>query len=323
MIGSWGMKILFTLILLVLIVVPAVGDELTSWFATDRRARAYLGVETELQSLFDQARLHKVPIGPLIDKLREGAAKRVEPERLLNAVGETIDQLARARSVLVQASGSSLESEEDVQAVSFLLRSLPEELARELIASGLDKGRDMRAIRAAGDAIASLLSIAELEEGEAVMVGKLLLAGEMRVRAYGSLPSIYLKAKASGLTDREILDEVIIGTLESGGSIASMHKKIDRGNSAEPNDKKRGQQPEHSGPPSETPGQDKDRPSKPPQTGPPSEPPRQEKDRPSKSLQTGPPSETPGQEEDRPSKPPETGPPSEPPGQEKDRPEKT
>jgi hypothetical protein len=258
------------------------GDELSSWFAGDPRARAYEAVEAELQGLVAEARRREVPIGPLIDKLREGAAKGVDPQRLLDAVGETIDQLARARFVLEQSAGEFSGSEADLQAVSLLLRGLPEETAIELITFGLEKGREMKAIRAAGDAITRLRSIAELEEGETLKVGMLLLSGKMPVSSFGSLPSIYLKGRASGLSDREILDEVIIETLASGGGLIAMHRKINRREAPEAGGRQRGNRPDHAGPPSEPPGQDKDKPDKPPQAQSPAEPPGQTKDRPDK-----------------------------------------
>ena len=273
------LSLLLYLLFLLVLAVPATGDELSSWFASDQRARAYEAVEAELQGLIEEARQRKVPVGPLVDKLREGAAKGVDPQRLLDAVGETIDQLARARSVLEQASGNPWESEEDVQAVSLLLRGLPEELAGELIAFGLHRGREMRAIRAAGDAITRLRSIAELGEGEALKVGTLLLDGRVPVFAYGSLPSIYLKAKASGLPEQEILDEVIMGTLESGGGIVAMRVKIGRMKAPEAG---AGRRPERAGPPSEPPGRDRDKPDKPPQAESPPEPPGQDRDKPEK-----------------------------------------
>jgi hypothetical protein len=302
LIGHGRARFLLSLLFLLVLTVPATGDELSSWFDADPRARAYAVVEAELQGLIDAARMEKVPIGPLIDKLREGAAKQVAPQRLLDAVGETIDQLARARSVLEEASGNSWKNEADILAVSLLLRDLPDELAGELIAFGLGRGREMRSIRAAGDAITRLRSIAELEDGEALRVGTLLLDGSVPAFAYGSLPSVYLKAKASGLSENEILDEVIIGTLESGGGIIAMRVKIGRMKSLEAADGRQGHRPDHAGPPAAPPGQDKDKPEKLPQAASPPEPPGQDKDKPDKPPQAASPSEPPGQDKDKPDK---------------------
>ncbi len=63
---------------------------------------------------------------------------------------------------------------------------------------------------------------------DALKVAELLLASKLPVSAYRSLASVYLKAKASDLEDSEILNDVIIGTLESGGGILSMDEKIAR-----------------------------------------------------------------------------------------------
>ncbi len=227
MTGAPRTRFLLFLLLWGLLAVPARGDELSSWFLTDRRARAYTGVQAELQGLIDEARLQNVPIGPLIDKLREGASKRVEAERLPGALRETIDRMLRARSILEQAGAADAGSEENVQAVSVLLqRGLPEELARQLIARALQAGRGMQAARAACDAVTSLLAVRAMGEQDALKVGELLLASKLPVPAYRSLVSVYLKAKASALDNSEILNDVIISTLESGGGIVSMDEKI-------------------------------------------------------------------------------------------------
>jgi hypothetical protein len=287
--GNGQTRCLLSLLFLLLLAVPAAGDELTSWFDGDPRARAYQAVETELRELFAEAREREVPIDPLIDKLREGAAKRVDAQRMLDAVGETIDRLARARFVLEQTAGEVSESLEDLQAVSLLLRGLSEELTVELIAFGLEKGRDMRAIRAAGDAITRLRSIAELEEGETLKVGTLLLTSKVPVFAYGSLPSIYLKGRTAGLAEREILDEVIIETLASGGGIIAMHTKIDRGKPSETEGKQRGHRPQ-------VPGADDDRPDLPPQASPSADPPGLDDDGPELPPQASPSADPPGLE---------------------------
>ena len=219
---SWG-----------LLAVPAGGDELSAWFRADPRARAYAGVQVELQELLAAARLQKAPIGPLVDKLREGVSKGVEEQRLLVALRETTDSLVRARAILEQAHAAAAVGEENVRAVSILLqRGLPDPLAGALISYGLRAGHGMRAVRAVCDAVTSLLAVGALGDRDVLRVGELLLAGRLPISAYRSLTSVYLKAKASGLDDREILNYVIIGSLESGGGIVSMDEKIARRNAA-------------------------------------------------------------------------------------------
>jgi hypothetical protein len=159
-----------------------------------------------------------------------------------------------ARSILEQASAKAAGSAEDVQAVSILLqRGLPEELARELITYGLQAGRGMQAVRAACDAVTNLLAIRALGDQDALKVGELLLAGKLPVSAYKSLPSLYLKASAAGMEDSEILNDVIIGTLKTGGGIASMDEKIKGGLAGKAADKPAGASAQ-GGPPAEPPG---------------------------------------------------------------------
>jgi hypothetical protein len=223
--------LLLALLFLGLGAAPAGGDEISSWFAADPRARAYQAAQAEIEDLANAARLHNVPLGPILDKLREGASKGADTERLLAALRETIDRLARARGIFEQAGASG--SGEDVQALSLLLlRGLPEEVARGLVAYGRQAGRGMPAIRAACGAVTGLLGVEALENRDALKVGALLLGSRLPLPAYGSLASLYLKASAAGMEDSEILNDVIIGTLESGGGVVAMDEKINRGQAA-------------------------------------------------------------------------------------------
>ncbi len=226
-------RFLLFLVLWGSLAIQARGDGLSTWFLSDPRARAYEGAQADLEELFDTASVENVPVAPLVDKLREGASKGVDSERLLGALRETIDRLLRARSILEQAAGSAAAGEDNVLAVSLLLqRGLPEELARELMDYGLRAGRGLPVTRAACEAVTSLLALGALGDAEALRVGELLLASNLPVSAYRSLSSVYLRAKASNLDDQEIVGDVIIGTLESGGGIISMDQKIARGNAA-------------------------------------------------------------------------------------------
>ncbi|MBN1837411.1 MAG: hypothetical protein JW820_16270 [Spirochaetales bacterium] len=270
MAGSRRVRLLTVLLLCGLAALPVRGDELTSWFAADPRAEAYGGVRAELEELFTAARAREVPIGPLIDKLQEGAAKGADTTRLLEALRDLVERLARARFILERAGGRAAWSEEDVQAVSLLLLDgLSEELAGGLIASGLQAGQPMGAIREAAGAVTSLAAVAGLAERDAHRIGTLLLTGRLPASAYGSLVPVYLKARASGLEHEEILEGVIVATLESGGGIVSMHDRIERGRAGKSRAAERGQSgppagSPHGGPPGGVPpGQARDKPDKP------------------------------------------------------------
>jgi len=232
-------RILVLLILLVflagaLTASPLGAEELSAWYASDPRARGYEEVRGELGELFAAARQEGVPTGPLLDKLREGASKGVEAARLLGAVRDTADRLARARSILEEAAGRPAAGPEEVQALSLLLlQGLSDERARELYAAGLKSGRSLPVIRAACAAVTSLQSMAEsLDDPKALDVGSLLLASRLPASAYGALTSIYAKARAAGLEEGDILREVIIGTLAAGGGLVAMDEKINRGQAA-------------------------------------------------------------------------------------------
>lgn len=234
MYGRRQILVLLVLLTGTLLASPLGAEELSAWYASDPRARGYEEVRDELLELFAAARQEDVPTGPLLDKLREGASKGVEAERLLGAVRDAVDRLVQARSILDEAAGTTAAGPEEVQALSLLLlQGLSDELARELLGSGLQSRRSLPVIRAACTAVASLQAMAEsLDDPVALNVGSLLLASRLPASAYGSLVSIYAKARAAGLEEGEILQEVIIGTLAAGGGLVAMDEKINRGQAA-------------------------------------------------------------------------------------------
>lgn len=261
MAGSQRVSFVLILLSVGLLALPAGAQDLASWFAQDPRASAFAGIRAQLEGLFETARLQGVPEAPLVDKLREGASKGVEGPRLVAALRETMDRLLEAQRILERASGPA--AGEDVQALSLLLaRGLPGELAGALIASGLRAGRDLPAVRAACDAVLGLAAVAGLGSEDTLtvglQVGTLLLNGRLPVSAYETLAAVFLKGKAAGLEDGEILNDVIIATLASGGGFVAMNEKITRGQALKAS-RGRPVRPPQAGPKDGPPGREKDK----------------------------------------------------------------
>lgn len=97
------------------------------------RARATFSGEDAraFERLVAQAREQGLPVGPLVDKALEGAAKGVPPGRVLAVLDELAMGLARARSLL--ASSGFDPAPPDIAAVADgLRRGVPEDAVREL-----------------------------------------------------------------------------------------------------------------------------------------------------------------------------------------------
>jgi len=61
------------------------------------------GELTRLLEVVTEAKRHDLPVGPVLDKVKEGLAKRVPPERIVNAASRMSSELATARDLIRQA----------------------------------------------------------------------------------------------------------------------------------------------------------------------------------------------------------------------------
>ncbi len=101
---------------------------------TDRlqHARAALpaSAATRFDRILQNAAARGLPAGPLIDKTLEGEAKGIAAERILDVVALLADNLARARSILLESGAAAPE---DVSAAADALRrGVPEDNIRAL-----------------------------------------------------------------------------------------------------------------------------------------------------------------------------------------------
>ncbi|PYM32865.1 MAG: hypothetical protein DME17_19730 [Candidatus Rokuibacteriota bacterium] len=58
---------------------------------------------TRLLEVVTEAKRHDLPVGPVLEKVKEGLAKRVPPERIVNAASRMSSELATARDLIRQA----------------------------------------------------------------------------------------------------------------------------------------------------------------------------------------------------------------------------
>src|SRR5438105_3789618 len=74
------------------------------------------GELTRLLEVVTEAKRHDLPLGPVLDKVKEGLAKRVPPERIVNAASRMSSELASASAELPrrrEPSGSARSSGPD------------------------------------------------------------------------------------------------------------------------------------------------------------------------------------------------------------------
>lgn len=97
-----------------------------------QRARAALPkpAAARLDQLLKTATARGLPTSPLVDKVLEGEAKQVPPDRILGVVAQLADNLGRARALLDDAGAP--DADELTAVADALRRGVPDEAVRSL-----------------------------------------------------------------------------------------------------------------------------------------------------------------------------------------------
>jgi len=207
-------------------------DELAAWYKSDPRAASYAGVRDQLGQVFSQARRARIPEALLASRLREGAAKKVPADRLPGVLRADVELLERAGRIVFHAGlGGNLlsrgASDEALKEVAIYLRAgLPDHLIGDLLSAGSGARGGQESALAACQAIMDLQAVAPVEEADSLQIGKLLMASGMQPSGYSSLALVYGLGMSRGMSRDNLVHDVIINTLSTGGGVAIMNQKI-------------------------------------------------------------------------------------------------
>jgi hypothetical protein len=218
---------------------PSWSDLLGKWYSSDPHAAAYAGARAELAGVFSEAAHRHIPASLLMVRLREGEAKGVPADRLVNVMRSELALLSRARVIVEKAGfgGTFLAplSDETLKDIGIYLRSgLPDQLVTDLLSAGAARPGGRESALAACAAIMDLRAVAPLEDADSLQIGKLLMASGMQPSGYASLALVYGLGRSRGLSQDALVHDVIINTLSSGGGLAIMNQKIESTPIAEP-----------------------------------------------------------------------------------------
>ncbi len=223
---------LVCLALLVLLAPAVYGeeDEVAAWLRQDPRAAAYRDFEPALSRMVSEATAAGVPPALLLDKLREGAAKGVAPDRLTSGLVSEVARLQAAALILRRQDAVPT----DQRQYQDMLRNLSYAQAagigvqtlESLFATARGLGRPALEAIAACNALIQMRSLSKLSDEDLRRLGDAILSSRQPASAFRSIPPLYLKARAAGLSESEILDSVIVDTLRHGGGLVQMEEQI-------------------------------------------------------------------------------------------------
>ena len=219
--------------ILLLLIAPLVFCEepgLSSWFQSDPLARAYREIEPQVSRIFEEAGAAGLPLRLLMDKLREGATKGVAADRLSTGLRSELERLFLAQAMLDRQSIPlpDQEAREDaMNGISISLRAgLPPDAVEELFARSRPPARSPRDAVATCAALIQIRETTRLSDADILRLGAALLGSRLPSTSFRSIPSFFVKARARGVGEREVLDSILIETLESGGGLVQMEDQL-------------------------------------------------------------------------------------------------
>ncbi len=208
-------------------------ERLDRWFAEASRSDQYSSIKSDLSNLFAKADDAELPVDPLLRLLQEGAAKRVTPALLLDAVTAELRRLELGKTLLSRAEMYPEEAAEDdeesarlkhLRRISVALQAgIAEQTLRKLVSSA-------SSLKKAGEAISSITDLAVSSEAENETLRRLGLAlvrSNLEPEGYASVISIYLKGRLYNLSIEETT-RIIVNVLESGGGIIQIDQELSR-----------------------------------------------------------------------------------------------
>ena len=204
--------------------------DVESWFKADPRAKAYMDSKADVLLIFGEAQAAELPMWVLMDKLREGASKGVSPDRLTAGLQSEAARLSAAKAVLARGKvdiAERREYEEALRDMSIaLLAGIGGDTIESLFAGIRMSSRTYRDVLAACAALIQMKNSSRLSEKELRRLGETLLSSKLPSSSFASIPSFFVKARASGLRESEILDSIVVKALETGGGFVRMEELL-------------------------------------------------------------------------------------------------
>jgi len=192
-------------------------------------AAAYRTERDSLAALLRTARDGGVPGELLLDKLREGAAKKARPAVLLAALGAETERL-RELGLALRRSPAPVRGDEVplLKIGSTLLQGGMEMDTMDAVltyAGSVGKTAD-RALGACGSAL-RVVAVSQAAPDRLKPFSECLIRSSLADKDYPHLVSVAVKAKRAGLLGDEFIN-LLVGILDSGGGLPALDREIDR-----------------------------------------------------------------------------------------------
>ncbi len=200
-------------------------------FSQEQRQSEYGQIYAPLMSVFIELEQQGLPIASLLDKLKEGLAKKVSPERLLTGIKNEALRIKQAFSLLKKIQftfDSESEKNELYNSISlFFLGGLSEDLLEPMLRGAKGKKQAVRVFQSLGTTILKLKTVTGLGESKLLTLTKVLLNSALNYTNYPIITSLFVKAKFRRMSDQEMFS-LVVNILKRGGGILQIEEELSR-----------------------------------------------------------------------------------------------
>ncbi|GEM_PF-3432455 len=199
---------------------------LDMWFETDPRAGEYRGHREQLERFFETASEHGLPAAPLLQLLREAAAKRVPPAALKTALTRELERLRTASQVLDDSHLHLSETQRDdtLMNISLYLQS---GLSPDLLRTIFTERESLTRASEAAAAVVEIRQATTLSEPQLQRLVQALYKSSLPTGGYRSIPAAFLQAHSWGIALEEAY-EIVVRELEAEGGLVQINNALRR-----------------------------------------------------------------------------------------------
>lgn len=217
------------IVLLFLSTVPLWADYSPREWLNSPSGAPYQSVADELEMIFSEAEARHIPGDILVDKMKEGSAKRVSGSQMVQALRAEMERLTLAMQLLNKPDRTSSESRDTLlKAISLLLQGgVPVDTIDAVLEySSLVNQSSSRAIYALSSAF-RVIAIAQAPAELLRPLSECLVRSSLQERQFSQLQSLAVRAKSQQIQGERLI-QLIIGSLDSGGGLPALDRELQK-----------------------------------------------------------------------------------------------
>jgi hypothetical protein len=189
----------------------------------------YQSVAAELEMIFSEAETRKVPGDILVDKMKEGSAKRVSGPQMVQALRAEMERLTLAMRLLNKSGRTSSGNRNTLlKTISlFLQGGIPVDTIDAVLEyAHMVNQTSRRAIYALSSAF-RLIAIAQAPAEFLRPLSECLVRSSLSERQFSQLQSLAVRAKGRQIEGERMI-KLIIGSLDSGGGLPALDRELQK-----------------------------------------------------------------------------------------------